>query len=167
MKDIYLRRLGFSDISGMLEWMHDEELVKWLKKDFTAMKENDCYQFVEDSRKESVHIHLAIADSYSDEYLGTVSLKNINFARRDAELGICLRRKCLGKRIGIRAWELIRNEATKVGIERIYLCVSVNNIRAIRFYEKNSFEEFSPSDVELEGYMEDGNSSLRWFQYFV
>ena len=71
-----LRRLEEKDCPLMLEWMHDTNVVRNLKNNFSDKKLEDCIIFVKNSMTDSDK-HFAIVD-INDEYMGTVSLKNIN-----------------------------------------------------------------------------------------
>ena len=81
---MYLRKLQLKDAPLMLEWMHDDSVVKELQANFAEKTIEDCNQFILAAEDQTHNIHLAIADDY-DEYMGTVSLKNIN----EGGCGIC------------------------------------------------------------------------------
>ena len=72
-----LRKLKQSDAPLMLEWMHDEDVVHFMKADFQHKTLGDCERFIESSQEDSKNIHLAAVDD-TDIYMGTVSLKNID-----------------------------------------------------------------------------------------
>ena len=57
-----LRLLQEKDAPLMLEWMHDEELVKDLHKNFAAMTIDNCIAFIKNSSVSKNNLHLAIAD---------------------------------------------------------------------------------------------------------
>ena len=71
-----LRKLELKDAPYMLEWMHDDNVVKYMMKDFKSMRVEDCETFIEKSIGDSKNLNLAIASD--DEYMGTVSLKHID-----------------------------------------------------------------------------------------
>ena len=84
-------------------------------------------------------IHYAIADEY-DEYLGTISLKDVDLTDRKAEYAISLRRKAQGRGIATEATcEILRLAFEEYGLERVYLNVLSDNNRAIRLYERVGF----------------------------
>ena len=89
-----LRKLEIRDAPLMLEWMRDESVVCYFRKDFAKMTMDDCIDFIQRAQKETENIHLAIADD-RDEYMGTVSLKQIR--GNIAELGIALRAAAMGR----------------------------------------------------------------------
>ena len=95
------------------------------------------------------------------EYMGTISLKNIDFEERRAEYAISCRSKAMGKGFAKAASEeLFRIAAGKLGLELIYLYVCDSNIRAQKLYEKLGFERIGkPEFIE-----EEMNENLLWFQ---
>ena len=54
----------------------------------------DCFEFIKTSSDESDNIHYAIVDDM-DNYMGTVSLKNVS--NDNAEFAIVLHSKAIGK----------------------------------------------------------------------
>ena len=71
-----LRNLELKDAPLMLEWMHDESVVGKLKGNFIEKTLADAESFIVASANKDKNIHLAIV-SDEDEYMGTVSLKNV------------------------------------------------------------------------------------------
>ena len=88
---MYLRELKKEDAPLMLAWMHDESVVGKLRGDFSSKTIEDCYNFISSAVSEN-NIHLAIA-SDTDEYMGTVSLKNIEDG--SAEFAIAVRNEAM------------------------------------------------------------------------
>jgi diamine N-acetyltransferase len=169
----------------MLEWMHDEELVKDLHKDFSSMTIDNCKNFIssaqletssdgtidKDIAKDIKNIHLAIADM-SNEYMGTASLKDIDHNLRAAEFGIVIRRCATGKGYSIEAMKQILNKGFKdLHLRQIYWCVDSENKRALRFYDKNGYNRVNLKDypvlythiVESGDYEQDKIDSYVWY----
>lgn len=46
----------------MLEWMHDETVVKDMQADFLSKTIEDCKQFIRSSKDRRQNFHLAIVD---------------------------------------------------------------------------------------------------------
>lgn len=137
---MYLRNLKEKDAEKMLEWMHDTDVVNVLPTQFEKMTLDDCYNFIKVSNEEQKeNIHMAIC-SDSDEYLGTVSLKRINYKDKNAEYAIAIRKSAMGKGVSAFATrEIIKMAFEKLQLERVYLCVFSDNIRAKKFYDKMNF----------------------------
>lgn len=137
--DVRLRELEITDADFMLEWMHDEDVVKDLKGNFLSKTKEDAVHFIENSISDERFIHYAIVDE-NDEYMGTVSLKNIDIETHNAEFGISVRKKAMGKGYSIFGMKNILSAGMrKLELEEIYWCVSSKNERAVRFYDKHFF----------------------------
>ena len=136
-----IRPLEIKDAPFMLEWMHDESVTCDLKKDFSSMTLKDAESFIIGARESaSTNIHMAIV-SDADEYMGTVSLKNI--IDGTAEFGIAIRKCAMGKGYSSFGMKTIIGEAFHTwNLESVYWCVDPSNARAVRFYDKNEMKGF-------------------------
>ncbi len=156
---MYLRELKPKDAPLMLAWMHNDGVVSGLRGDFKSKTIEDCKAFIESSISEH-SVHFAIAAD-TDEYMGTVSLKNIEDGC--AEFAITVRMEAMGKGYAWFGMEAILDKAfNSLGLECVYWCVSRDNERAMRFYDKHHFHEAVdiPSYV-LERYADVNN--LKWY----
>ena len=141
-----LRKLEMRDVPLMLEWMHDTSVVKDLHTDFASKTLADCESFIQSSTGAD-RLHLAIVDG-SDEYMGTVSLKNVDGS--SAEFAITIRSCAMGK--GFSAYgmrEIIRIAFEEMKLRCVYWCVAPENRRAVRFYDKNGYERYTPDTEEM------------------
>ena len=132
----------------MLEWMHDKSVVENLRANFLSKTIEDCEGFILSSQVDKENINLAIVDE-EDNYMGTVSLKNCQ--KDSAEFGITVRTAAMGKGYAKAAMEeIIRVGFEELGMEQIYWCVSPENKRAVRFYDKNGYdaEKIGPKSVK-------------------
>jgi diamine N-acetyltransferase len=95
--------------------------------------------------------------------MGTVSLKNIE--ETSAEFGITIRACAMGK--GYSIWAM--NEILKIAFEEkrlqlVYWCVSPDNKRAVRFYDKNEFERVDAQDLDMiTGYTQEQIDAYVWY----
>lgn len=159
---MYLRKLEEKDAPLMLEWMHDEDVVRFLNTDFSKKTIEDCRSFINNAQEIGKDAHYAIS-SDEDEYMGTVSLKNINRMDNSAEFAVTVR-KCSMTRgyswFGMEA--VIEKGFNELDLEAIYWCVDRNNFRAVRFYDKHNFHEVVdvPQDI-LDRYK--GKNNLKWY----
>ncbi len=156
---MYLRELRIEDAPLMLAWMHDESVVGKLRGDFASKTIDDCIVFISSSISKA-NVHLAIA-SDTDEYMGTVSLKNIE--NGSAEFAITVRKEAMGKGYSWFGMEAIIDKAfNELNLESVYWCVSRENERAVRFYDKHNFHEVIdiPENV-LDRYKNIEN--LKWY----
>lgn len=163
-----LRKLEQKDAPFMLEWMHDESVVEYLQADFAHKTLEDCRSFIEAAQDTTKNMHLAITDD-NDEYMGTVSLKNIE--NGSAEFAITIRKVAMGNgysKYGMK--EIIRIGLEELELNRIYWCVSPENIRACRFYDKNGYKQMKLTDYEKSrlitggGYSPEQISRYKWYQ---
>ncbi len=157
-----LRELEIKDAPYMLEWMHDDSVVKNLRGKFSSKTIEDAKKFIIDSQSLKHDVHLAIV-SDEDEYMGTVSLKNIDNNNKSAEFAITVRSSAMGKGY---SWygmdEIIKRAFRDYGLENVYWCVDKNNTRAVRFYDKHNFHEALDIPIEvLNRYKEMNN--LKWY----
>ena len=189
-----LRPLKDKDAPLMLEWMHDPDIVRDMHRDFASMTIDDCLAFIRSAQKNTdrnLHLaitggirnqHSAITDSdrdtpsvSDDEYLGTVSLKNIDHDIHTAEFGITVRRCAMGSGAAADAMKAILTQASDLGIKRVYWCVSPNNERALRFYDKNHYTrvfdmnkthaDIYASLIRSEAYTEEEAAGYVWYIY--
>lgn len=143
----YLRNLEKKDAPLMLEWMHDESVVCNLNKNFSDMTINDCLGFIHQSIECEQSIHMAIVDE-SDDYLGTVSLKNIDYKKKYAEFAITIRKSAMGRGISkVGMFEILRIAFEKINLRQVYWYVSKENIRAIKFYDKLGFRKIGSNEL--------------------
>lgn len=155
-----LRSLELKDAPGMLEWMHDATINKNFRADFSGYSLEKVEAFISNSITEQDK-HFACTDEF-DEYLGTVSLKNIDRNSRNAEYAISFRKKAHGTGAAYFATdEILKIAFYKLNLEKVYLNVSGKNLRAISFYEKYGFilEGHFKKHILINGVLED----LLWF----
>ena len=95
--------------------------------------------------------------------MGTVSLKDIDRKTQSAEFAITVRKGAMGRGYSWYAMEeIIKRAFEKYELENVYWCVSRENHRAVRFYDKHNFHEAIdiPKPI-LERYKSIGN--LKWY----
>lgn len=157
-----LRKLEIKDAPLMLEWMHDKSVVEDLRTNFLTKTLEDCENFIRSSWNDHNNWNVAITDD-EDTYMGTVSLKNID--EFSAEFGITVRSCAMGK--GYALWAM--KKALNIGFEeyevqKIYWCVSPDNKRAVRFYDKNGFERVDSKELDMiEGYTQEQIEAYVWY----
>ena len=136
-----LRKLKQLDAPLMLEWMHDEDVVHFMKADFQHKTLSNCEEFIESAQDDRNNLHLAAVDD-NDTYMGTVSLKNIDCG--SAEFAITMRKVAMGKGYAAEAMKQIIDKGfNELGLEYIYWYVRPENKRAVRFYDNNGYQRMS------------------------
>ena len=155
-----LRELQLKDAPLMLEWMHDPDVVKDLRRDFASRTLEDCLQFIQSSKNSEEDLHCAIVND-EDEYMGTVSLKHI--CNGSAEFGITVRSCAMGKGYSQYSMKKILEKGfLKLGLNEIYWCVAPQNTRALRFYEKSGYAHCLVPDVDCN-YTQEEKKAYIWF----
>ena len=82
--------------------------------------------------------------------MGTVSLKNIE--NDAAEFAITVRKNAMGKGFSKYAMsEIIRIGLEELNLKSIYWCVSPENKRAVKFYDKNGYMRIDLSKLNISG----------------
>lgn len=157
-----LRKLKLKDAYGMYQWMHDENITSNLRTDFSSMTIQDCENFILHTQDMTNNVYYAIV-SDEDEYMGTVSLKHIDLERLSAEFAITVRKEAMGRGYAWFGMESIIEKAfNEFHLESVYWCVSKQNTRAVRFYDKHNFHEaVDISDAILARYS--GVENLKWY----
>ncbi len=161
---IHLRELNLNDAEGMLEWMHDPDIQLGFQTDMMTKTLDDARAFIKNTQYSLIDgssIHFAIANE-QDEYLGTISLKDINLRDKRAEYAISLRRQAQGRGIAVEATrQLLTLSFQKLGMEKVYLNVLSENKRAIRLYEKCGFIYEGTFRKHL--YLKGEFKALKWY----
>lgn len=155
-----IRRLECKDAALMLEWMHDKNITQNFRFPFERATLQSVTEFIDNSFSNK-NRHFAIVNE-SDEYLGTVSLKNISEENRSAEYAIVVRSIARGTEAATRATKDILYYAfDTLKLHKVYLNVLERNERARHFYIKCGFvyEGTSKDAVLLNGRYE----SLAWY----
>lgn len=157
-----LRPLMAQDAPRMLEWMHDENVTRYLRINGADATLQDAQDFIASTADESRNLHRAIVND-KDEYLGTISLKNIDRKKLEAEYAIAMHSSAIGT--GAAFWgsgEIFKIAFEELQLNRVYLNVLAENQRAVRFYQKLSSLGLEPEGqtmTEINGVQK----PLLWF----
>ena len=159
-----IRNLRESDAAAMYEWMHDSSVVENLQTDFMSFGMDKVETFIQNNKEpdyDSDALHFAICDE-NDNYVGTISLKDIDRKNKRAEYAISTCKSAHGKGYAGKATaDILRVAFDVLGLEKVYLYVSVDNIAANKFYKKMGFVE---EGVFRKHLMIKGKlSDIRWY----
>ena len=134
---VMLRELRADDAERMLEWMHDDSVMRWLQFDGKSKTIEDARYFISNANHDNENIHRAIITD-DGVYRGTISLKSIT--NKEAELAVAMCRDSIGKGYGTLAiGEMLLLAFEELQLNRVFLTVKKDNTRAMRAYEKNGF----------------------------
>ena len=160
-KMIKLRELRISDSEKMYEFLSDPDVSKNFVFTRMPFSIETLVDFIRRSWNDRSNVHFAIVGK-NDEYIGTVSLKNINHIDGNAEYAIMTGKDYWGTGSALEATNLIIEYGFKrLNLKKIYLNVLAKNLRANRFYEKYGFmgEGTFKDHIFVDGKYED----LKWY----
>ncbi len=138
-----LRELEREDIKKINEWRNDPELIACLGAPYRFINEDvdsAWYEKYMHSRNNSVRCVIVNSEN-DEEIVGLISLLDINYINRSAELHIMIGgAQNRGKGIGTFAVEsMVEHAFNNLNLRRIELGVLENNVPAIKLYEKTGF----------------------------
>lgn len=161
MSKFSLRPLMEKDAVHMCEWMTDPSIVCFFRFDSSAVSEESCRSFINSANNDENCRHFAIVNE-SDEYLGTISLKDIDYTKMQAEYAISTRSCAHGTgAAAVATKEIFRIAFEELRLEKVYLNVLADNLRANGFYRKIgfSFDSLEKNALNIKGKDKD----LNWY----
>lgn len=158
---MFLRALEEKDADGMLEWMKDESISRFFRFCPDEISLESVLNFIRESHADKANRHYAIINE-EDEYLGTISLKNIDNRNRNAEYAISLRKCSIGTGVASYASaELLHIAFHEFRLHKVYLNVLSDNTRAVKFYEKSGF--ILEGEFKEHLWIRNGYRNLKWY----
>ena len=154
-----LRPLQEKDADRMVEMMHDGQTTQYLQIGGPSYTRETALRFIASTADETGSVHRAVVD-HNDVYQGTISLKNLDLAKKEAEYAISMHPQAQGKGAAKAASADILELAWSLGLERVYLNVLAQNERANRFYQKFGFHYTHSTDFEFRG----DKQILHWYE---
>lgn len=134
-----LREPKEKDAQGMLSWMHAPETKEIFANDFASFTLEKVLNFVKHANDDENNKNFVCVDD-NDNYLGTVSLKNIDYLTKNAEYAVSFCSSAQGTGAAKFATkELLKYAFNDLKLERVYLNVIPDNVRANKFYKKMGF----------------------------
>lgn len=159
-----LRQLCMEDAELMLEWMHDPDINCCFRFDASSYDMEKVQNFIKkanETYQSGQEYHFAITED-GQEYLGTISLKEVDLINRNAEYAICLRKRAMGKGLAYEATRKVLEFAfDELDLNKVYLNVLSNNHNAIRLYERSGFVYEGEWNKHL--YLRGQFHSLKWY----
>jgi RimJ/RimL family protein N-acetyltransferase len=140
---VYLRALDACDLEKCHTWHNDQALYETLVGYFHFVNKG-AEQAWFDSKKSvfGKEVNLAICVRETDEHIGNIYLREIDWVSRRAQLGIFIGdRDARSKGYGYAAMrQLLCYAFNDLGLKKIWLDVLSDNAAAIRLYEKCGFK---------------------------
>ncbi len=138
---IVLRAISDSDSEKLFEWVNDRELKSYTDH-FHPVSEAEHKAWFNSVFHRKDQVLFGIEDNDKKLLIGTCGLFELDFVSRQGELRIKLGDKNYwGSGAGTQAvLELVRFGFQDLNMNRIWLKVMTDNVRAIRSYEKAGFK---------------------------
>ena len=134
-----MRKLELKDANKMMETLNDKSVTNTMRISLRSFSLDECKKYILNSNKDEKNIDFAITDE-NDNWVGTISLKNIDYIKKEAEYAIITSKDVHGKGYSQKATkEILEYAFNELKLDKVYLYVSVNNIRANKFYQKVGF----------------------------
>lgn len=159
---MYLRSLMMKDEQGILEWMKDDSINRYFQFNPDDITSKSVRSYIEKSWSDANNKHYAVADDM-DEYMGTISLKNIDSRHANAEYAVALRKSAIGTGAASYATaEILMKAFEEFKLHKVYLNVLTENTRAVRFYEKIGF--IFEGEFKEHLFIRNAYRDLRWYR---
>ncbi|MFX1495312.1 MAG: GNAT family N-acetyltransferase [Promethearchaeota archaeon] len=141
---VYLKELSKKDIPLINKWRNDPEVIDFLGGPFRYINieiEEAWFETYLKNRDKQVRCSIFL-DS-DEKLIGLVSLLDIDHISKSAEFHIMIGdKKNYDKGYGTEATKLMLNHAfNNLNLNRIYLKVLEDNLRAIKIYDKCGFKK--------------------------
>lgn len=142
-KRIRFRAIERSDLARCQEWLNDPEVLEGLAHivPLSSLDEEHWFEGAMQRGKEERPLAIEVQEGDDWRHVGNIGFLNLEWTPRAAELGIFIGDKSLwNKGYGTEAVELLLEHGFQtLNLNRIYLHVFANNLRARRSYEKVGF----------------------------
>ncbi len=142
-KKINLRTLKKSDADSIFKYIKDSRVAKYLNTP-NPYKLKDAYEYIRKTERELRKKELynfGIASKDNNEIIGMISLMDVDWENKKAEIGYWLAKKYQGRKIMPEAISLILNFGfKKLKLHRIYAKVMHFNKRSANLLEKFGFK---------------------------
>lgn len=142
-KLINLRPLKKSDLDEIMKWINDLEVTKYLSSFLFPVSRPEEEKYMEKMMTKNDKQKNLVIETKEGDYVGQITLDNIDWKNRNAELGIVIgNKKNWGKSYGTEAIKMfLRHGFHQMNLYSIYLWVFEYNQRGIRCYEKCGFKK--------------------------
>jgi diamine N-acetyltransferase len=141
MQNVYLRSLTLEDLPRVLRWHNDPELYTTLGGAFRYVSPEAERIWFDRMLEARDQVNLAICIGGTDEHIGNIYLRNIDWVSRHAELHTFIGdARQRGKGFGKQAVRLLLTHAfDDLGLTRVFLHVLADNQAAVSTYERCGF----------------------------
>lgn len=140
---VRLRAIERADLPYFVQWLNDPQVRMYLISDLpiSLASEEQWFENVLKSPPEEQPFAIEVQEGDSWRLIGNASFSHIDWHARSAEVGLFIGEKAYwDKGYGTQVMQLmLRHGFETLNLNRIYLQVFADNLRAIRCYEKVGF----------------------------
>ena len=139
---VYLRGLMREDIDGpWFDWFHDQENTRFMYNGSRPNSRESMESFYQHAATSKNDLILAICMKEDNRHIGNLSLQQISWFYRRAELGIIVGdRSVQGRGVATEAMKLLLAHGfNRLNLHKVYLRVEEGNTAARRAFEKVGF----------------------------
>ena len=155
-KQIILRVLEEGDVDGPYAmWLNDPEVCRFNSHARFPVGKEELKKYVREAKQTSSIQVFAIVTKRGSKHIGNISLQNISYIDRSAELAIIIGdRKYWGKGIGLEAWKLMMNYGFRIlNLHRLYCGCASKNLGMKRIAQKSGMK---PEGRRRDAFFKDG-----------
>lgn len=148
-KKVFLSKLTREDVHKMVSWGKHLD-SRFYHYNFDLTTEHGFNLWYKSKKKIFYRKIYKVEDEFNN-MVGFITIKNINWPTRTAEMGIVFNPKILNQGYGTLGLKLILKEFFEVlNMNRLYLRVAGFNDRAYKSYIKSGFVEFKKTEEPFE-----------------
>jgi len=137
MNEITLRKIRSGDISYFQKWWRDKDLIALTSGNFKPITDSEVEKYFHNMLGSKTDYHFMI--SLGQQTIGHLSLSKRRNNNYETQI-IIGNKKYWSKGYGVKAIKLLIAKAKRLNINRIYLEVRPENVRAIKAYAKVGFQ---------------------------
>ena len=155
-KRVSLRVLEEHDVDGPYAmWLNDPEVGRFNSHARFPVGKEELKKYVREAKHGSSMQVFAIVIKRGFKHIGNISLQNINYIDRSAELAIIIGdQRYWGKGIGLEAWKLMMDYGFRVlNLHRLYCGCVKKNFGMKRIAEKSGMK---PEGQRRDAFFKDG-----------
>lgn len=142
---VELRELTLTDVEDRYQWCLDKEVIKYLNMPsmFPPFSRKETEDWIAACMNKTNGYHQKAIMTKEGKHIGWVDLKNADKLNKHAELGIAIGDKTYwGRGYGLSAMnEMLRWGFDQLDLNKIWLRVEVDNVKAITSYKRIGYVE--------------------------
>ena len=142
-KLVNLRAVEKKDLEEIMKWINNIEVTKYLSSFIFPVSRMEEEKYLEKMMNRNDKQKNLVIETKEGNYIGQITLDNIDWKNRNAELGIVIGNKeYWGKGYGTDAIKILLDHTfNEINLYKVYLRVFDYNQRGVRCYEKCGFKE--------------------------